>query len=105
MECNPQNTEKTARKIAAGLYCSIRKEPVLINIIYKEKEYTGEGIPTPQTCKEDKCNELGITLNEENLGIIHCTDKGWKMKNVKDQKLVDAIGNEIALWYAEEPKK
>jgi hypothetical protein len=27
------------------------------------------------------------------------TDRGWKMKNIKDQKLADAIGNEIALWY------
>ena len=33
------------------------------------------------------------------MGIIHCGDKGWRMKNVKDQGLVNAIGEEIALWY------
>ena len=52
-----------------------------------------------QTCKEEVCYELGITLNDVNFGIIHCGDKGWRMKNVKDQGLVDAIGEEIALWY------
>jgi len=24
---------------------------------------------------------------------------GWKMDEVKDQKLVDAIGQEVLLWY------
>lgn len=61
--------------------------------------YSGEAIPTPQVCDEEHCTELGITLNEENLGIIRSTEKGWKMKNVKDQKLVDAIGSQIALRY------
>ena len=99
----PKAQRKRLVKLLQDFIIQLEKEPVPIKLKYKEKEYIGEGIPTPQTCKEEKCNELGITLNDENLGIIHCTDKGWRMKNVKDQKFVDAIGNEIALWYAENP--
>ncbi len=77
----------------------LEKEPVPINFEYKEKKYSGEGMPVSQTCKEKVCYELDVTLNNENLGIIHCTPHGWKMKSVKDQALVDAIGNKIALWY------
>ncbi len=76
----------------------MEKEPVKIEIEYKEKTYKGEAMPISQTCKEDVCYELEVMLNDENLGIIHCGDKGWKMKNLKDQGLVDAIGEEIALW-------
>jgi hypothetical protein len=79
----------------------LEKEPVPIRFEYRKKEFSGEGIPTPRVCDDEDCTELGISLNEENLGIIHCTDKGWKMKNVKDQKFVDAIGSQIASWYEE----
>jgi len=72
---------------------------VPVKIEYKGTKYTGEAMPVAQTCKDEVCYELDVTLNDENLGIIHCGDKGWRMKNVKDQGLVDAIGEEIALWY------
>jgi hypothetical protein len=39
-------------------------------------------MPITQTCKEEVCNELDVALNNENLGIIHCTDIGWKMKKM-----------------------
>lgn len=101
-------TPKAQRKRLANLLkdfiTQLEKDPVPIKFKYKQKEYSGEAIPTPQVCDEENCTELGITLNEENIGIIHCTDKGWKMKNVKDQKLVDVIGNQIALWYKENPE-
>lgn len=99
----PKAQRKRLIKLLQSFIAQLEKEPVPIKFEYKRKEYSGEGVPTPQTCKEEKCYELGITLNDENLGIIHCTDKGWKMKNVKDQKLVDAIGHEIALWYGNKP--
>jgi hypothetical protein len=97
----PKTQRKRLVKLLQDFIIQLEKDPVPLKFKYKDKEYTGEGIPTPQTCKEAKCNELGITLNDENIGIIHCTDKGWKMKNIKDQKLVNAIGNQIAQWYKE----
>jgi hypothetical protein len=96
-------TSKTQRrrliKLLQDMILQLEKEPVPIEIEYKDKTYKGEGIPVSQTCKEEVCYELEIILNDQPMGIIHCTDKGWKMKNVKDQGLVDAIGEEIALWY------
>ena len=97
----PKTQRKRLIKLLQDQITQLEKEPVDIKMEYKGTEYIGEGIPIPQTCKEDHCYELGITLNDQNLGIIHCTDKGWKMKNVKDQKFVNAIGHEIARWYEE----
>ena len=45
------------------------------------------------------CPELDITLNDQHLGILHNMKSGWKMDEVKDKKLVDAIGQEVLLWY------
>ncbi|HYF31546.1 MAG TPA: hypothetical protein VD993_10545 [Chitinophagaceae bacterium] len=73
--------------------------PVPIEVEYNGKIYTGEGKPISQSCKDGVCFELDITLNNEHLGIIHCTDDGWKMDKVQDQGLVNAIGEEILLWY------
>jgi hypothetical protein len=96
-------TTKTQRKrlikLLQDFIAQLEKEPVPIEIVYKDKTYKGEAMPISQTCREEVCYELEVTLNDENLGIIHCGDKGWRMKNVKDQGLVDAIGQEIALWY------
>jgi hypothetical protein len=97
----PKAQRKRLINLLQDFITQLEKDPVPITFEYKGKEYEGEGIPVPQTCKEKNCYELGISLNDENLGIIHCTDKGWKMKNVKDQKFVDAIGNKIAEWYEE----
>jgi hypothetical protein len=86
-------------KLLQDMIETLQKEPIPIDIEYKDKQYKGEGIPVPQTCKDKVCYELEITLNNKQLGIIHCTPHGWRMKNIKDQKFVDAIGEEIALWY------
>ena len=44
---------------------------------------------------EGVCPELDITLNDEHLGILHTMKSGWKMDEVKDQELADAIGEEV----------
>jgi hypothetical protein len=77
----------------------LEKEPVPLEFEYKEKIYKGEAIPIPQTCGEGICAELDITLNSENIGIIRRLKNSWKMDLVEDQKLVDAIGQVIQLWY------
>ena len=94
-------TTKTQRKRLINLLQTfieqLEKEPIPIEFEYKEKLYKGEAMPISQTCKEDVCYEFEILLNEENFGIIHATEKSWKMKNIKDQKLVNAIGEEMTL--------
>jgi len=72
---------------------------VPIDIEYEGKRYKGEGIPIPGTCQDGVCFMLDISLNDEHYGVIRSLKSGWKMDEVKDQKLVDAIGQEIMAYY------
>jgi hypothetical protein len=96
-------TARTQRKrlvkLLQELIAELEKEPMPIEIEYKGQTYKGEGVPVSQTCEDGVCSELHITLNDEHLGIIRNARSGWKMDGVEDQDLVDAIGNEIVLWY------
>jgi hypothetical protein len=96
-------TPKTQRKNLVNFFRHMielmEQEAIPIEIEYKGKTYKGEALPIPESCHDGVCDQLDITLNDEHLGIIRNTDSGWKMKYVKDQKLVDAIGEEILLWY------
>lgn len=96
-------TAKTQRKrlikLMQELIAQLEKDPVPLEIEFDGKTYKGEAIPVNQTCHDGVCDELDITLNDENLGIIKCTKGGWKMDTQKDQKFVDAIGEEIFYWY------
>jgi hypothetical protein len=76
-----------------------KQQPVPIDIEYNGKNYKGAGVPVSYTCKEGVCFELDITLNNQHLGIIKYDRDQWKMDNVHDKGLVEAIGNEIMLWY------
>ncbi|HEY6901455.1 MAG TPA: hypothetical protein VI233_12460 [Puia sp.] len=86
-------------KFLKEFVAQLEKEPVPIEFVYEEKTYKGEGIPVIGTCVKGFCYELEISLNNESLGIIRYGKSGWKMDLVKDQKLIDAIGQEIMKWY------
>jgi hypothetical protein len=86
-------------KLLQELIAQLEQEPVPLEIEYDGKVFKGEAMPISQTCHDGVCDELDITLNDENLGIIKCTKGGWKMDTVKDQKFIDAIGEEIFYWY------
>lgn len=77
----------------------LEKEPVPIEFEYNGQEYKGEAVPVPWTCDKEICHELEVTLNNEALGIIRQASRGWKMDLVKDQKLVDAIGEQLTDWF------
>jgi hypothetical protein len=96
-------TAKTQRKnlikFLREFIAQLEKEPVPLQLEYNGKIYRGEAVPIPQTCHDGVCPELDITLNDEHLGILHTMKTGWKMDEIKDQKLVNAIAQEILLWY------
>jgi hypothetical protein len=77
----------------------LEKEAIPLELDYDGKNYKGEAVPVPETCQDGVCFQLDVTLNEESLGIIRSGKSGWKMDNIKDQKFIDAIGNEIMLYY------
>jgi len=76
----------------------LEAEPVPLKFEYKGQFYEGEGVPIVDTCHEGVCYELSVTLNDEHLGIIKCRKSGWKMDGV-EQGLVDAIGNQVFLYF------
>ncbi|MGE7777655.1 hypothetical protein ACQKLP_23255 [Chitinophaga sp. NPDC101104] len=96
-------TAKTQRKrlvkMLQEIIAQLEKEPVPLEFEYDGKTYKGEAFPISPTCHDGVCDQLEITLNDENLGIIRCMKSGWKLDGVKDQGLIDAIGEEIFLWF------
>ena len=76
-----------------------KTEIIELDITFKDKQYKGMAVPMIDSCSNGICNEFDITLNDKHLGIIRCTKDGWRMTNVKPQALVNAIGEEIFLWY------
>jgi len=90
---------KNLVKFLHEFIAQLEKEPVPLQLEYNGKTYKGEAVPIPNTCHDRVCPELDITLNDEHPGILHSMKTGWKMDEVKDQKLVNAIGKEVLLWY------
>ena len=99
MERFGKSTEKKIGKTDERIIAQLEKEPVPLEIEYDGKTFVGEAIPINQTCHDGVCDELDITLNDQHLGIIKCTKGGWKMDGVNDKKFINAIGEEIFLWY------
>jgi hypothetical protein len=77
----------------------LEKEVVPLELEYKGTLFKGEAVPVPETCHDGVCYQLDVTLNDESLGIIRAGKSGWKMDNTKDQKFIEAIGDEIKLYY------
>lgn len=82
----------------------LEKEPektaiVPLQFSFKNKEYHGMAVPMLAVCKNGVCDDLDVTLNDKHLGIIRNTKNGWRMTDVKSQALVNAIGEQILLWY------
>jgi hypothetical protein len=96
-------TLKTQRRHLAeflkGIVAQLEKDPLPLEFEYKGTTYTGEAIPMTGSCHEGVCDQLQVTLNDKYMGIIYYTGKEWKMKYVKDAKLVETIGAEITAWY------
>jgi len=90
---------KNLVKFLKDMITSLEKEPVPIKFEYKGTEYKGEGIPIPEACHDGVCFELDVYLNNGPAGTLHRMKNGWKMDGIKDQGLVDEIGNAVQLWY------
>lgn len=78
---------------------SYKTQPVPLEFTYAGSTYRGIALPLSTSCSDGVCFELEVILNSENLGTIHCKGELWRMDDVNNQGLVDAIGKEIFLWY------
>jgi hypothetical protein len=92
-------TAKTQRKrmvkFLKEMISALEKEPISLNFTYKNQQYVGEALPIQETCHDGICEELDISLNDEQLGIIRRLKSGWKMDNQEDEKFIQAIGEAI----------
>jgi hypothetical protein len=75
------------------------RQSLPIQFEYNGEVFKGEARPLSASCCEGVCFELEVSLNEQELGIIHCTRGGWKMDHQADQNFVNTIGERIQLWY------
>jgi hypothetical protein len=81
-------------KLLQEFIAQLEKEPVPIKFEYEGENYEGEAVPVPQTCGEDGCAEYDVSINDQHIGIIKRMTNNWKIDRAKDQKFVDAIGEE-----------
>jgi hypothetical protein len=78
---------------------SIKKGIVPLTFNYDGRLYKGMGIPVLESCRQGVCFELNVSLNGVKLGTIYSQDGKWEMPGVNDAGLVNAIGQQIQLWY------
>jgi hypothetical protein len=76
----------------------LEKEPVSIEFEYEGEVYKGEAVAVSQTCDNSVCSEFDVSINDQHIGIIKRMTHNWKIDGAKDQKFVDAIGEEIEKW-------
>jgi hypothetical protein len=86
-------------KLLQEFIAQLEKESVPVQFEYEDENYIGEAMPISQTCIDDVCSEFDITLNDKHFGIIKRMKNNWKIDGVKDQIMVDRIGDEITKWY------
>ena len=76
-----------------------KTEIVPLQFTFKNKEYKGMAVPMMAVCSNGVCNDLDVTLNDKHFGVIRNTKNGWRMTDAKSQAFVNAIGDQILLWY------
>jgi hypothetical protein len=78
---------------------ALRAKPVPLEFEFNGQTMKGEAVPVKSGCHDGICDQHQITLNNEAVGLIRCTKSGWRMSGVQDEKLIEAIGHELFLWY------
>ena len=91
--------KKRLVKLLQEFITQLEKEAVPVTFEYEGENYKGEAMPISQTCLDDVCSELDVTINDKHFGIIKKMKNGWKIDGVKDQKMVDRMGEEIEKWF------
>lgn len=87
--------KKRLIKLLQEFIAQLEKEPVFLEFEYDGETYKGEAVPVPQTCDDGICAEYDVSINDEHIGIIKRLTNNWKIDRAKNQKFVDAIGEEI----------
>ena len=76
-----------------------KTEPVPLEVSHHGVIFRGNAKPVSQTCNDQVCFELEVTLNNTPFGRIHYAKDQWRMDKISDKEFVETIGNEIFEWY------
>ena len=93
------STTKTQRKrlveFLTEIIDSLQKDPIVFEFDHKDATHHVEAMPIMQTCVDDKCVQFEITLDGTYVGIIQRMKNDWKMEQLKNKPLVNAIGKAL----------
>lgn len=71
-----------------------QKIPTALTFDYNGGEFKGKALPVSNACREEICEELEITLNDEYRGILKHKKKVLEDEDEPDKKFVKAIAGE-----------
>jgi hypothetical protein len=91
-------------QILKELIVDLEKEPeqltpIELNFEHKGKSYVGTGVPILTACDEGACQRFDITLNDKHIGVLRHTGNQWKLSEIKNQSMINALGSQIENWY------
>jgi hypothetical protein len=74
-------------------------QKVVLEFDYYNTHYAGYAKPVSSSCIDNICFEHELFLNGKDMGIIYSYRDQWYLQSIKDQALVNKIGEMIVLWY------
>ena len=86
-------------KFMKEMVAQLEKEPIPLKFTFNDVQYKGEAVPVPGTCVDNVCYDLDINLNGRHVGMLHRLKNNWKIEGLEDEKLANAIGDIVMLWY------
>ena len=96
------STTKTQRKHLISFLKEIieglEKDPIIFEFEHKGTTHRVEAMPVAQTCIDDNCVQFEIILDEQYIGIIQKMKNSWKMEQLEDKGLVNALGKALVEW-------
>jgi hypothetical protein len=100
-----EKRRKELIQILKDLIADLEREPeqiapVALKLEYKGKSYNGTAIPILTSCDKGICQRFDITLNKAHIGVLRHAEDKWKISEIKNQGLANAIGSEIESWYS-----
>ncbi len=81
------------------MVAQLEKDPIPLKFTFNDVDYNGEAIPVPGTCIDGVCYDLDINLNGRHVGMLHRLKNNWKIEGLEDEKLANATGDVVMLWY------
>lgn len=72
---------KHLTRLLKDIIAQLGKDPIPLEFEYDGEVYKGEGIPIAETCQDDICYEVDITLNDQNMAAGQKAAGKWIVLN------------------------